>query len=209
MSDEPTALDVVRQGAMERGETALTAWGTGGGVQWLAEYERMAQLVSKAITLPQAYQGDPRTVLAVALAGKELGLGFMESTRLFHVIQGQPVLSAQAMVRLALGKGHAIRPAIRVSGYLEVWCETHDSHHVGWALDHSTGEDAARGSADAATDVSITVAAEVLQGGKPLTSKEVWKSYPQQMLWARATSQLIREHCPEVIGGLYAREEIE
>ena len=50
---------------------------------------------------------------------------------------------------------------------------------------------------------------EAKQAG--LTSKNVWKSYPSDMLFARALTRGCRRFCPDVFGGapIYTREELE
>lgn len=179
--------------------TQLTAWGTGGGTPWLAEYERMAQLVAKSVTLPKSYNGDPRTVLAVALTGRELGIGFMQSTRVLYVINGVVTLATEAKLALALHAGHKIVPTERTPEGITVQCETHDSHYVTWSMER-------------ASKIFFETWDKEVRGQKirqSLTEKDNWVNHPEQMLWARAVGQLIREHCPEVCGGLYSKEEIE
>jgi hypothetical protein len=43
----------------------------------------------------------PEKAMAIALAGKEIGIGLMESLRSIHVIQGKPTISPQLMLALA------------------------------------------------------------------------------------------------------------
>ena len=42
-----------------------------------------------------------------------------------------------------------------------------------------------------------------------LLRNPTWKSYPQNMLFARAVSRGARMHCPDAIGGAYTHEELE
>lgn len=175
--------ETVEQAAIIPQEQTPARWGTGNGIGWLAEYERMAQLVSKAVTLPNTLKNSPQTILAVALTGRELGIGFMQSTRVLDVIQGVVTLRSEAKLALANQAGHKIVAVERAPGKVVVKCDAHDSAQVTWDM-----EKAARAGLD---------------------KKENWSKHPEQMLWARAVGQLIREHCPEVCGGLYSKEEVE
>lgn len=152
----------------------LEKWGTGGGVQWLAEYERMARLIAGTVTLPDALKS-PRDILAVALTGRELGIGFMESTRLIHIIHGTPALAAELKVKLARRAGHDIRILGESAGTISVWCVTHESDQSVFTI-----EDAKR--------------------AKLVKPNGGWDTYPADLLWARAVTRLIRRHCPEVVG---------
>jgi 5'-3' exonuclease len=51
--------------------------------------------------------GAPEAVLAVLLAGRELGLGAMASLRAFHVVQGRPTMAADFIRALVLASGKA------------------------------------------------------------------------------------------------------
>lgn len=51
--------------------------------------------------------GAPEAVLAIILAGRELGLGMMASLRGFHVIEGKPVLAADLIRAVVLKSGKA------------------------------------------------------------------------------------------------------
>lgn len=162
-------------------------WGTGAGIAWLAELERIAAATAKAVTTPEALGRDPRNVLAVMLTGREIGIGPMESLRLIHIVKGTPVLAAELKVKLARRAGHRIQliegdeKAVTVRG---TRCDSEEQHTVTWRL-----EDAQR-------------AGLVKAGG-------AWTTYPRPMLWARAVSQLIRELMPDVTGAsLYSAEEV-
>ena len=181
---------------------------------WLREYELMARDVCQAICLPKSIRGDPRAVLAVALTGRELGLGFMESTRLIDVINETPTLRAELKVRLARRAGYEIEIVhrdhnrIRLRGRRE---GRQEGHEVEWAI--SRRDEISEPSPDA------TIAEEVMfetwgdkrgeRIEKSLTSKDNWQ-YVQQMLWALCVSQLLRENPPDEGGmaAMYSTEEL-
>ena len=60
-------------------------------------------------------------------------------------------------------------------------------------------------------DVTFTYdeACKIMQGGKRLVDKDVWKNYRQDMMWARCLSRGARRFCPHVISGLYLKEELD
>jgi hypothetical protein len=187
----------------------LARWGGGAGIGWLGEYERMALAVARSVTLPKAIReaGDVKaqaaTVLALALAGRELGIGFMRSTRLIHIIDGQTTLSAELMVSRARLAGHPIVAVEHTARRCVVTCQEcllQAPQQVEWAL---TKADASPGPI-----WPVTIAGEIAQGGRPLTSKDNWKNYPGEMLFWRASVALIRRHCSEATGGMYAAEEL-
>jgi hypothetical protein len=197
----------------------LARWGGGAGVGWLGEYERMALAVARSVTLPKAIReaGDVKaqaaTVLALALAGRELGIGFMRSTRLIHIIDGQTTLSAELMVSRARLAGHPIVAVEHTPRRCVVTCEACElppAQRVEWALE----------PADASSGASwpVTIASEIMISSwgekrgervtKSLTDKDNYRNYSAEMLFWRASVALIRRHCSEATGGMYAAEEL-
>jgi len=160
------------------------------------------------IALPKALQGKPADVLAIMLAGRELGIGPMQATRMIEIIGGATALRSELKLGMAKRAGHDIKPVIRENGRVRVKCVSCDSHEVEWAL----VREGASPDAVIATEIEV----ESWEGPKearqktlsPLTAKSAWHSFPFAMLWARAVGQLCREHCPEATGGLYSVEEL-
>lgn len=66
---------------------------------WVALKEQAIMLVKSGF-LPVAIN-TPEKAVAVALAGRELGIGTMESFRSINIIQGKPTVSPQLMLALA------------------------------------------------------------------------------------------------------------
>lgn len=66
---------------------------------WQSMKDQAAVLVKSGFLPPSA--NTPEKALAIALAGRELGIGFMESIRSINVIQGKPTISPQLMLALA------------------------------------------------------------------------------------------------------------
>lgn len=66
---------------------------------WEVLREQVSTLVKSGF-LPQSIK-TPEQAIAIAMTGKELGIGMMESFRSINVIQGKPTLSPQLMLALA------------------------------------------------------------------------------------------------------------
>lgn len=133
--------------------------------------------------VPDGLRGSVPATAAAILAGRELGLGPMTSLANVHVIKGKPALSAALMRALILAQGHQIETL-----------DISDSRCVirGRRRGESTWEEASF-TADQAKRARIEL------GG-----------YPQDKLYARATSRLARRKFADVIAGMpYSAEELE
>ena len=71
--------------------------------EWQQMKERAAMLIKTGF-LPQSLK-TPEQVIAVALVGRELGIGMMEAIRGVNIIQGKPSVSPQLMLALAIRTG--------------------------------------------------------------------------------------------------------
>lgn len=116
------------------------------------------------------------------LAGMELGFGSVAAMSGIHIIDGKPVLGANllaAQVKRSPAYDYRVRQADRESCTLAFYQRARDGwEHVG---------DAAFTNADAA------------KAG--LTGKRNWKTYPEDMLFARALTRGVRRFCPDLLGG--------
>lgn len=133
--------------------------------------------------VPDGLRGSVPATAAAILAGRELGLGPMTSLANVHVIKGKPALSAALMRALILAQGHQIETI-----------EVNNTRVVvrGRRRGEATWEEATF-SADDAKRANIQL------GG-----------YPQDKLYARATSRLARRKFADVIAGMpYSAEELE
>ena len=170
----------------------------------LAELAWQARAVAKSVTLPQALQNKPADILAVMLAGRELGIGPMAATRMVHIIKGQTSVATELKLALALKAGHDIAATREGDGWCVVNCRTHPTAiAVGWCM----GD--AKELPILGPDEAWTFANEIMQGGTRLVDKDNWRNYQRDMLFWRAASQFMRRHCPGLAGGLYTREELE
>lgn len=147
---------------------------------------RLSQKISRTEFVPKGLQGSPEKVLAAILKGHELQLPPMQALASIHVVNGRPGLSAELQRGLVARAGHEIwfeeMTATRVT------CKGRRSDNgqelvVTWTMD-----DAKRAG---------------------LAGKDVWRSYPRNMLAARASADVCKFLFADVIGGLHTIEELE
>ena len=123
----------------------------------------LAKAVAGTDFVPKAMRNNPAQITAAVLYGDEVGLGPMQSLARISVIDGRPSLAAEAQRALILAAGHELWIEESTITRCTVAGRRRDSDQtsrVTW-----TSDDAKRAKLD----------------GKPN-----WRSYPRQMLLARA-----------------------
>lgn len=149
-----------------------------------SEVIHMAEFLAKSNLVGSSLRGKAPDVAVILLKGSELGVPPMTALAQIHVIEGKPSCSPELMRALAVMAGHRITfttlspSSVTIKG---VRGDNGETLEITW--------DMARASAAG------------------LTNKGTWKSYPQAMLAARATSELVRYHFPE-LGIGYIPEEL-
>lgn len=123
------------------------------------------------------------------LAGKELGLSPFESMASIYIVNGKLALTSKAMASL-----------IKKNPKYDYVIETLDDKSC--SIDFFKIE----GTERKLLGKSTFSFADAAKAG--LANKEVWKSYPRNLMFARALSNGTRWYCPEVICGYYTVEEI-
>lgn len=147
---------------------------------------KLAQRIAATPFAPKGLAGKPESILAAMLAGNELGLPLMTSLSKIHVVDGRPGLAAETMRALVLAAGHELWVESKSNTAVTVGGKRHGSSReqkVTWTLDDAKSAG--------------------------LAHKDNWKQYPRSMLTARAMAELCRDLFPDVIGGLYAVEELQ
>ncbi len=153
---------------------------------WIAvasDVIKIAKVINDTPFVPDGLRGSEPAVAAAILAGRELGIGPMTALQHIHVIKGKPAQSAALMRALIQSAGHQIETV-----------DISDTRAVvkGRRKGESVWEEAAF-TADQAKRAGIDL-------GK----------YPQDKLYARATSRLARRKFADVIAGMpYSAEELE
>ena len=145
--------------------------------------------ISRTEFVPATLRGKPEAILAAVLAGRELGMGPMESLRTIDMIDGKPSPSAEWMVGKVFDAGHVIVADEQTAKGCTVT-----------GVRYRDGAEQAR--------MSFTFTWEMAERAG-LTKKSNWKNYPEAMLYWRATSQLCRQFFPDVLRGLkYLPDEL-
>lgn len=135
--------------------------------------------------IPKRYRGNVPAIMAAVVTGREYGLGDMESLRLIDVIEGKPELNAQAKLLLARKAGHSIVGEVTPTE----------------AIVHGR-------RADNGDEMSVAYTLEDAKAAG-LLSKDNWKCYPKEMLWARAITILCRRLFGDVVPAIPDAYEIE
>lgn len=152
----------------------------------LADRIQYAKALASSNLLPRAYQQQPANVLVAIEYGAALGLAPMVAIQSVHVVEGKPTASAQLIGSLVRRAGHRLRVTGDAKKAVAVITRSDDpdfEFRSEWTWERA----AASG----------------------LTSKGVWKQYPDAMLKARAITEVARDACPEVLAGVaYTAEEL-
>lgn len=157
----------------------------------VATIEAQVRKIATSALVPDALRGKPADILLIGLKARELGVDRL-TVALQHIIsiKGSICLSAQMCVALARRAGH------------DLWVEEYGPTSV-------TVAGSVRQHPQRVTKVTWTI--DMAKTAK-LTDKDVWRSFPQAMLFARASKDWVKMNAPEVMMGLddgaYSFEDI-
>lgn len=160
-----------------------------GPIGWVARVRAAAEIagyISNTDFVPQALRGKPDQISAAILYGDEVGLPPMRSLAMIVVIKGTPSLRAEAQRAMILAAGH------------ELWFEESTTTRA-----IAAGR---RKGSDRVARITFTMDDAKRAG---LAGQQNYRTYPAEMLRARASAALARATFPDIIGGLAATEEIE
>lgn len=144
-------------------------------------------LVTAGGFLPAHLRGEGE-IVAVVLAGRELGIGPMASIRSIKLVKGNVTLDAALQLGLMIRAGAKFR----------------------WIADGSDGKTASiELSRDGQEPYVSTFKIEFAERAGLLKDGGNWKMYPQAMLRARAISAAGKAYMPDVMAGIYLPEELD
>jgi hypothetical protein len=152
----------------------------------ISEAESMAVSLSKSALVPEAFRNKPADTFMAIAYGLEIGIPPVSALRAVAVIKGKPTLYADAMVGLVLASGKAKYFTCVESDGIKATYETH-RHGAPVAVRKTFSLDDAKAAG--------------------LLSNATYKSYPRQMLEARAKAHLARDQYPDLLHGIYSAEE--
>ena len=143
-----------------------------------------AENIAPAALLPVAYRNKPADILIAAQLGMAVGINPAQALQEIVVIQGRPTLSAKLIGALARRAGHKLR----VEG---------DSQSCTATLIRKDDPD---------HPFVVTWTFEMAKNAK-LTGKDVWQSFPADMLAARAISGVVKRGAAECLLGISMSSE--
>lgn len=152
-----------------------------------ADAHKLAQALVKTSFAPKPYRDKPDEAAAAILKGAEIGLTPIAALSAINVIAGTPALSALALRALVQSQGHTV-----------------------WIEKSSDREAVARGRRRGETEehVSKWTISRANALGAPAKNPN-WKTQPESMLIARATSEVCRMIAADALLGVaYSVEEL-
>ena len=157
---------------------------------WAADAQEAYKVAKSLVTtsfVPQSFRGKPEEAAAAILTGSEIGLSPMAALRSIDLIQGTPAMRAHALRGLVQSKGHEV-----------------------WVAEAGPTKAVVQGKRRGSEKVQTSEWDLERAKGLKLLDKPNWKSQPQAMLVARATSELCRLVASDVLLGIpYSVEELE
>lgn len=159
----------------------LVAW-----AQAASAAHQLATALCKTAFAPKHFRDNPGDSTAAIMAGDELGLSPLAALRSIYVIHGTPSMYAKTMVALVQSRGH------------EVWTEA-TSDAVVVVCGRRRGSDKVERS-----EWKIDRARKA-----GYTSNQKYTSNPQEMLWAKAASEVCKKIASDVLLGIAAAEDVE
>jgi DNA polymerase-1 len=160
---------------------------------WLAKAMMNSRLYTKF--------GNPEAILATMIRGKELGFPVLTSLDMFHVIQGRPSLSANAIQAMAerLPECEFLR-CVKSDSKSAEWETKHRKHGKQTQFEYTIDDAVAAG-------LATPEPAPPPPPGKD-DRRGQWDKRRKEMLRKTAMVQLVRMVYPSAALGLYAREEL-
>ena len=163
----------------------------------LKEAEQLAQLVFDAKLAPKGF-GSAKACLVGILFGMELGLSPMAALQKIAIIDGRPTLWGDAALAL-----------VQSSGLLGSFCESIEQHidpstnHLRWIATCSLTR------ANLKDPITRTFTSDDAKRAGLWQKPGPWSQYPKRMLTIRARAFALRDAFPDILAGLYIREELD
>ena len=164
--------------------SALASWAGA-----LADAGTLAKAICMTEFVPSNFRGSGNigSAAVAIMKGSALGLDPIASLESIYVISGKPAMYARAMVAVVVAKGHAI------------WTEE--------SQDTTVTVCGMRAGSDKVERSTWTIERAQRAG---YTKNAKYQSNPQEMLYAKAATEVARRIAPDALMGLsYAVEELE
>jgi hypothetical protein len=156
-----------------------------------AEAESFSGALARSTLVPTALRGNAANVTMMIMAGLELGIAPIAAMRLFHVIEGVPKLSADAIAALCTRSPDC--------EYLEF--SEQSSERVTWITKRRGRPE--KSLTITSADMELAKLVRQTSSGAP----GMHQKFPRQMLNARCKAELCRLVYPEICAGMISAEE--
>jgi len=141
--------------------------------------------------VPKEYQNSPEKCFAALFKGASLGLDPMTSLQRISVINGRTTIWGDTALAL-------VRKSKLMTAFKEEITKDKNGKMIATCLVRREEED---------DHISVFTQEQAENAG--LWGRNVWRSYPERMLKYRARAFALRDIFPDVIDGLYFKEEME
>lgn len=147
---------------------------------------QISKALCKTSMVPKQYQGRPEEGAAAIMYGAELGLNAIQSLQQVIVINGKPAIEARTAAGLLIRFGCQLR-----------------------TIESSPTQVTVQGTRPATgADETVTWTIERAQQAG-YTSNRLYKTIPEQMLYAKAVMEVARKIAPDILSGIaYSVEEL-
>lgn len=156
------------------------------------------------VVLPAQYRGNPGAIAFAVEYARALDVSPVTALTGIHVIDGKPTASAGLISALVRRAGHKLR--VKITGTYE----TNDLEAVATLVRHDDPE-----PYESRWDLRRAVRAELLRWDgdanryRAVKSRSAWDTYPENMLKARAITEVARDAAEDVLLGVhYTPEEL-
>jgi hypothetical protein len=146
----------------------------------------LSQVLSKSTLVPASYRSKPENIVLAAMAGQPYGWNPVEAINNMHIIDGTPSIKPLIMLAMVRQAGHSVDVKEATPERVVLVGKRRDTGDT--ATVSYTAEDAKRAN---------------------LLGRGNWKTYPEDMLMARAGSRLCRRLFQDVtLAASYVPEEL-
>lgn len=152
----------------------------------MATAHALAQQICDTAMVPEHFRGKPHECAAAMLYGASLGLDPMQSVKAVYVVKGNAALYAAAMAAIVRRDGHKL-----------------------WTVEASDESVTVAGQRRGETEPEVRTWTYERANKAGYTSNAKYKTNPQQMLYAKAVTEVCRAIAPDSLAGVYSAEEIE
>ncbi len=144
----------------------------------------ISEELGKSKALPAFIQNNSQLAM-VLLAGKESGMGVIESLNSYYIVNGKVTIYGQAVLI-----------QLKRAGFSVKWGACDDKSATVTVI-----------APDKSENTETFTIEEAVKGGN--TGNPVWQKYKKSMLRWKALAANVRFFCPEVLYGSYVKEDIE